>query len=97
MDGSLEEQRTNSAGGMGVCLPEDEELRGLLVFEVVPLLGGVVVHLHVFRDLGVKDYICGGQVGGLDAPGVAEREGPVAQWAAEGFPDAGRGGLVLIA
>ena len=59
-----------------------------MVFEVVPPLGCVVVHLDVFRDFGIKNNVCGGQVGGLDAPGVAECEGPVA---AEGFPDAGKG------
>ena len=48
----------------------------------------VVVHLHVLGDFGLEDGVGGHEVAVLDAGGVAEGEGPVAQGAAEGFPDA---------
>ncbi len=51
---------TNTPSRMRVRLPKDEELRRFLVFEIIPLLGRVVMHLHILRDFGIEYYVCGG-------------------------------------
>ena len=78
---------TDSSCRVGVCLLKDEKLRGLLILQIIPLVGWIVVHLQILRSFRLKHHVSRHQVIGLHAAGVTQRERPVSQWPAQRFPN----------
>ena len=76
---------------MSWTLLKDPQLICLLFAQVVPFLIQAEMNLDVLNDMVWEDLIRGNQVTiDIDGCGVTDRKWPVMEWAAEGFPDAGR-------
>ena len=58
-----------------------------MIFEIVPLMGCVMVHLHVLVNFRIEHDICGCQIIRLDTRGVTQSKGPVSQRPAKWFPN----------
>lgn len=72
-------KRTHLFISIRISLPKDEELRRLLVLQIVPFMCPVMVHLYVLGDVRLEYQVCGHQMIRLDACSVVECDLPVSQ------------------